>query len=598
MHRLGEYQNRLNHIDADLSAVYRRYSLQAYAAGLAVAAALLATYLAFVPRVLPRFTVVPFPLWFAYSMRRFRSAAIRGRELRSRRGFYERGVARLEQRWIGEGRSGEQYVQDGHLYAQDLDLFGEGSLFELLCTTPTAFGHRELAEWLQTPASRETAIDRQQAIAELSAEPELRAGLSVAGESFALQSDSEALRSWLRQPDRRISRRARAGLLLLTISLVLSAMLSLGGILAAPLSYVALGVLGTAQLAMGLLLRRRVTQLIQSVGLPSTAFNGLARVFEYLATPRAFSSPLLVRTCAAFAGSLPAPRALRALNRLTRTLDSRNSDQFLYASYLLLWGTHWSFAIEAWRVRNKEHFLLWLDALASLEALCAFATFAYERSEACYPELIDGEAGCLEAVGLRHPLLRQETSVGNDIRIDDATRLAVISGSHMSGKSTFLKAVGVAVVLAWAGAPVTAKRFRVSKVSLAASMKVGDSLHDRKSRFLTEAARIGKILELARAQRTVLYLFDEMLSGTNSHDRRIGAEAILGALVEAGAMGAITTHDLAITEIVQQIGERGRNVHFADSISEGQLHFDYRLRPGVVQTSNAIETLRSFGIQL
>jgi DNA mismatch repair ATPase MutS len=115
---------------------------------------------------------------------------------------------------------------------------------------------------------------------------------------------------------------------------------------------------------------------------------------------------------------------------------------------------------------------------------------------------------------------------------------------------------------------------------------------------LTEAARIGKILELARAQRTVLYLFDEMLSGTNSHDRRIGAEAILGALVEAGAMGAITTHDLAITEIVQQIGERGRNVHFADSISEGQLHFDYRLRPGVVQTSNAIETLRSFGIQL
>jgi hypothetical protein len=204
MHRLGEYQARLNHIDADLSAVYRRYSLQAYTAGLAVAAALLAAYLAFVPRVLPRFTVVPFPIWFAYSMRRFRSAAIRGRELRSRRSFYERGVARLEQRWIGEGRSGEQYLADGHLYARDLDLFGEGSLFELLCTTPTAFGHRELAEWLQTPASRETALARQQAVAELSAEPELRAGLSVAGESFALQSDSEVLRSWLRQPDRRI----------------------------------------------------------------------------------------------------------------------------------------------------------------------------------------------------------------------------------------------------------------------------------------------------------------------------------------------------------------------------------------------------------
>jgi DNA mismatch repair ATPase MutS len=168
----------------------------------------------------------------------------------------------------------------------------------------------------------------------------------------------------------------------------------------------------------------------------------------------------------------------------------------------------------------------------------------------------------------------------------------------MSGKSTFLKAIGVAVVLAWAGAPVTAKRFRVSKVSLAASTTVGDSLHDRKSRFLTEAGRIGKILELARAQQTVLYLFDEMLSGTNSHDRRIGAEAILSALVEAGAMGAITTHDLAITEIVQQIGERACNVHFADSIAEGLLHFDYRLRRGVVQTSNALEMLRSCGINL
>jgi hypothetical protein len=531
-------------------------------------------------------------------MRRFRSAAIRGRELRGRRGFYERGVARLEQRWMGEGRAGEQYLQEGHLYARDLDLFGEGSLFELLCTTPTAFGHQELAEWLQTPASRETALARQQAVAELSAEPELRAGLSVVGDSLALQLVSEELRSWLRQPDRRIATAARFGLLLLTISFVTSAILSLGGILAAPLSYVVLGVLGTAQLALGLLLRRRVTLLIQAVGLPSTAFNGLARLFEYLATPRPFSSPLLVHTCAELAGSLSAPRVLRGLNRLTRMLDSRNNDQFLYASYLLLWGTHWSFAIEAWRVRNKEHFLLWLDALARFEALCALATFAYERSEACYPELSEGEASYLEAVGLRHPLLSQRTSVGNDIRLEDATRLGVISGSHMSGKSTFLKAIGVAVVLAWAGAPVTAKRFRVSKVSLAASTTVGDSLHDRKSRFLTEAGRIGKILELARAQRTVLYLFDEMLSGTNSHDRRIGAEAILSALVEAGAMGAITTHDLAITEIVQQIGERACNVHFADSIAEGLLHFDYRLRRGVVQTSNALEMLRSCGINL
>jgi hypothetical protein len=557
---------------------------------------LLIAYLAFVPRVLPRLTLVPFPVWFAYSMRRFRSASLLGRELRGHRGFYERGVARLEHRWMGEGRWGEEYAEANNLYARDLDLFGEGSLFELLCTTPTAFGHRELAQWLQTPASRETVLERQQAVQELSSEPDLRAALSVAGGSFALQEDTGSLRSWLRQPDRRISPLARGGLLLLTVCLLASAVLALTGILAAPVSSWVLGIFGAAQLAGGLWMRRRVAGMIESVGLPATEFGGLARVFAFLLAAKPFASPLLARARAELSGAA-APGSLRSLNRLVRMLDARNDDRFYYPSLLLLWGTHWSFAIEAWRVAHREQFLRWLDALATLEAIFALATFAYERPDVCFPELVEGGT-VLDAVGLAHPLLPQRSSVGNDTKLDASMRLAVISGSHMSGKSTFLKAIGVAVVLAWAGAPVAAKRFRVSRFRLAASTKVADSLHDRKSRFFTEAERIGKILELARAQPGVLYLLDEMLSGTNSHDRRLGAEAILTALQRAGAIGAITTHDLAITEIVGRFGENARNVHFADSISGGRLHFDYRLRTGVVQTSNALEVLRSCGIHL
>jgi DNA mismatch repair ATPase MutS len=168
----------------------------------------------------------------------------------------------------------------------------------------------------------------------------------------------------------------------------------------------------------------------------------------------------------------------------------------------------------------------------------------------------------------------------------------------MSGKSTLLRAVGLNVALAWAGAPVTCARLRVSRLDVGASMRANDSLADHRSRFYAEIERLRAIVDLARAGHPTLFLLDELLSGTNSHDRRIGAEAVVRGLVEHGAIGMVTTHDLALAEIAETLGGRAANVHFEDHLEGGEMRFDYRLRPGIVTRSNALALMRAVGLDV
>jgi DNA mismatch repair ATPase MutS len=188
--------------------------------------------------------------------------------------------------------------------------------------------------------------------------------------------------------------------------------------------------------------------------------------------------------------------------------------------------------------------------------------------------------------------------VRNDVQIGGALRLLVVSGSNMSGKSTMLRTIGVNAVLAQAGAPVRARRFRLSPLTIGASIRVSDSLQGGVSRFYAEILRLRQILDLAAGSVPVLFLIDEFLHGTNSHDRRIGAAALARGLVERGAVGLITTHDLALAEVADELGERARNVHFEDHIEAGHIGFDYVMRPGVVRKSNAIELMRQVGLDV
>jgi DNA mismatch repair ATPase MutS len=225
------------------------------------------------------------------------------------------------------------------------------------------------------------------------------------------------------------------------------------------------------------------------------------------------------------------------------------------------------------------------------------AGYAYEHPSDPFPEIVE-QGPLFDASGLGHPLLPSSACVRNDLRLDGGRLLLLISGSNMSGKSTLLRAVGVNVVLALAGAPVRAEALRVSPVSLGASIRINDSLEAGRSRFYAEITRLRQLMEIARDRPPLLFLLDEILHGTNSGDRRTGAEAVVKGLLDRGGLGLVTTHDLALAGIAEALAPRARNVHFEDHLEGGRMAFDYRLKDGVVRKSNALALMRAVGLDV
>ena len=248
-------------------------------------------------------------------------------------------------------------------------------------------------------------------------------------------------------------------------------------------------------------------------------------------------------------------------------------------------------------MRNGPQLRAWIDALGEIEALVSLAAYAYERPDEPFPELVDAGPLRFEAEALGHPLLPADRCVRNDVEFGDALRLIVVSGSNMSGKSTLLRAIGTNVVLALAGAPVCARRLVLSPLQVGASVQLRDSLLEGQSRFYAEIQRLRLIFELAeREPPPVLFLLDEILHGTNAQERRKGAESVVRGLLERGAAGLVTTHDLALAEIVERQGTIAINAHFSDRVEEGELRFDYRLRDGVAGQGNALALMRAVGL--
>lgn len=250
-------------------------------------------------------------------------------------------------------------------------------------------------------------------------------------------------------------------------------------------------------------------------------------------------------------------------------------------------------AVDRWYRRHGTDVLDYLAALGEFEALLSLAAYAFEHPRDAFPEIIDS-GPLFDATQLGHPLLDESICVRNDVCLDAKTRFLIVSGSNMSGKSTFLRAIGTNAVLAWMGAPVRCAKLRLSELQIAAAIRVQDSITDGRSHFLAEMQRLRRIIDLAGAG-TLLFLADEIMSGTNSHDRRIAAEWVIRALVRRNAVGLITTHDLTLTEIATN-GLPGRNVYFEDSGDGGELKFDYKLHSGLLTHSNALNIVRMLGI--
>ena len=507
--------------------------------------------------------------------------------------YYEDGIARLDAGFAGKGPSGERFRDPEHLYADDLDLFGAGGLFELLCRARTAAGEAMLASWLLAPAPPAVVRARQAAVAELRPALDLREALVLVGEAVASELHADALERWGESAPPAPAwgvRALAAALAALSLALIVA---TLAG---APLLIPWLGVLGIAA-CVAATVRGRVRRTLASTEAPARELALLARLLAVIEGQR-FAAPRLVALRQAIAtDGVPASREIARLRRLLEFLDARRNQLFAPIGAALLFTTQVALAIDAWRARCGPSLRAWVDAVAELEALASLATHAYEQPGDVFPELVDGSPR-FEAEALGHPLLAASRCVRNDVSLCAAPRLLLVSGSNMSGKSTLLRSVGVAALLAQAGAPVRAQRLLLSPLAIGASLRVFDSLQAGHSHFYNEIRRLRSIVEQTTGERGVLFLLDEILHGTNSHDRRIGAEAVVRSLVARGAIGLVTTHDLALAQIADDLGPRAANVHFEDQVVEGTMHFDYRMRPGVVTRSNALALMRAIGLEV
>jgi DNA mismatch repair ATPase MutS len=278
-------------------------------------------------------------------------------------------------------------------------------------------------------------------------------------------------------------------------------------------------------------------------------------------------------------------------------LESGKNQIFIPFAALVLWPVQVTLAIEAWRVKTREAIARWLEAMGEFEALCSLAGYAYEHPRDPFPEIVTEEV-CFVGEELGHPLLPEARCVRNSVRLVQPLQALVVSGSNMSGKSTLLRTVGINAVLAFAGAPVRAQRLRLSPLVIGATLRIQDSLQEGSSRFYAEISRLSHLMALTKGPIALLFLLDEILHGTNSHDRQIGAEAIVRGLIERGAIGLVTTHDLALAKVAEALAPRAANVCFEDQWRNGKLAFDYRMRPGVVRKSNALALMRSVGLEV
>jgi hypothetical protein len=502
--------------------------------------------------------------------------------------LYERGLARLDGSRVQSGHTGEAFREAGHLYERDLDVLGPDSIFGMLATTRTAVGQRALARLLLHGAAAETVRLRQAAVRELAPMLELRESVALLGRSAFEELPAESFDRWLSRADDGLALWMRWALVGTTVG---AAALGVWGFERGfELQELMRNVcaLLAVQGAFALWLRPRVIAELEAAQ-RLAGQTGILRDGLKLMQEQRFRSELLCGLQKAAAGE---ERALKSLAGSLMLVEQRAKEWFYVPALLLAVGSHAAISLSVWKREHGEAMRRWVRTWAEFEALLALATYAVEHHDNVYPEIVEGEAR-FEAEGLAHPLLREPVS--NDVRLDAETRFLLISGSNMAGKSTLLRAVGCNAVLALAGAPVCARGLTMSALRVGASLALVDSLAEGKSKFLAEVERLRDLVALAK-DGGCLFLIDEIFSGTNSADRRVAAEAVLRRLIAEGAVGALSTHDLALAELAEVEELHGRNVHMASPVEDDPLGFDYLLKAGVNRTTNALAIVRLLGL--
>jgi hypothetical protein len=515
-------------------------------------------------------------------------------------------LARLERRWDALPAAWQPGPLDDHPYAADLDVFGHASIVQLAGPVHTPTGRRALAGWLLAidRATPTDVRDRQAAVAELAPALDFRQDLTLAARATPHDVGGHELGAFVAWAEGDSWLLARPWISLLALALGVATVT--GAIL-----YYAEWIRGpwfAITATLGWLLRAWVQTPLEATNAGAggeRALRGWSALLRLLGAQRWQSPPL-----AAAQAVLEQEHVRSALNSLETGVslaDFRLSTWlYLPVQTLTLWDLHVWWALERWRAKHGRQVRGWLEAIGRVEGLAALASIAYDHPAWAFPTLVDTpapDALRLDATALGHALLSNASRVTNDVAIGPKGRFLLVTGSNMSGKSTLMRAVGVNVVLAHAGAPVCAEAMHLPLVALHTSMRVADSLERGLSLFMASLVRLERIVRAAREApqaRPVCYLLDEVLQGTNSAERRVAVRTIVDHLLASWAIGVVTTHDLDLARD-PAFAAHAESVHLQETLTGAgdavTMTFDYRVRPGPATGGNALQLLRLLGLQ-
>ena len=496
--------------------------------------------------------------------------------------------------------NGGEFLDPAHPYALDLDLFGEYSLFQYINRTSSAIGRKRLAEYLAFPAGNQGILQRQEAIRELADKTDWRQDFQAYGRRS--QDDPQhlkALYSWLEDPAFVLPNKA------LQLALYLAPFWSVAALvlwaLYWPWQYFLLMLLPAA-----IILQRTTQKVNDTHRRTSHAEEMLAHYAALIAhiEQASFQSSLLKRLQEAF--HQQPGKASNSIRRLSYMIGQLNVRFNVFAIILNiggLWDLHWVLRLEKWREHHKELLPDWFEVLCEFEALSSFGNLRYNHPHWSFPELLEERK--IEAQDIGHPLIHPEQVVTNDLSMPIQGHIKLITGSNMAGKSTFLRTIGINLVLGLSGSPVCAGRLAMPQLQVYTSMRTQDALHESTSSFYAELKRLKVIIEAVEAaargeeqERPIFFLLDEILKGTNSVDRHTGAKALIKQLIAYRGGGLIATHDLELGALEATANGAIENLRIEVEIRNGALHFDYKLKKGVSESFNATLLMQQMGIKV
>lgn len=507
-------------------------------------------------------------------------------------------LKRLTGEWKDIASDGGEFKNEDHPFSGDLDLYGRSSLFQLMDTTPTWSGKQALRRILESPSLKRHEIeDRQQAVKELSEKHWFCQRLQLSGLEGKKDSlkQQELLIEWSKKESSCSFKPYQVTLIRLLPALtILSAVAAYGFNVIPSIIFKTLGISQALLLFLG---NRRRGGELQEVYECKEAIKDYGRMLSRFERGK-FSSKYLKELQGSLNNSSGenASAQIRRLEKISDSIANRSNMMFLPINIILLWDYQCAISLGRWKQESGKKVEGWIGAVGKLEALCSLGCLAHDHPEWCFPVIRD-EKSIFKAENLGHPLL-VEGMVRNTVVFGEKERALLITGSNMSGKSTLMRTCGISLAMAYAGAPVCADSMECSIMRIYTCMRIGDNLEKNISSFYAELLRIKNIVQASKEPMQVFFLLDEIFKGTNSSDRHTGAKQVMLQLIENGAMGMVSTHDLELGDLEKKTKGSIKNYHFEEQYKDGAISFDYKLKEGVSTTRNALYLIRMAGIEV